>query len=264
LIRSMNTAERAMQLQQTRIDSLANNLANVNTSGFRQILTRVSELGSSGTVTPGQENSESAPLSKSPRIKGSDDNWVRSSPLVMSHATDIRRGPVSSTGRETDVAIMGEGFFAVETDLGERYTRAGSFTIDSQKRLVTPEGHPVLGEGGPIVLEGESFSIGNNGVVMVDGAPIGGLKIVNFQDPGKLEHQGNSLLKAPENIEPEAVPVADIVVAQGHLEGSNVNAIDTLVAMISAQRAFEVQQKTLTTEDEMLSKTVNKLPQVGG
>ncbi len=264
MIRSMNTAERAMQLQQTRIDSLANNLANVNTTGFRQILTRVSELGAGSVNNPGPDGMINTDLKKAPRVAGSEDNWVQTNPLVMSHATDVRKGPVSATGRETDVAILSDGFFTVETEAGERYTRAGSFTIDAQKRLVTPEGYPVLGDGGPIKLEGEEFSFDNSGLIMVDGAPAGRFKIVDFEDPTQLEHLGNTLLKAPEGLDPQPVPVEEMVIAQGHIEGSNVNPIDTLVAMISAQRAFEVQQKTLTTEDEMLSKTVNKLPQVGG
>ncbi len=264
MIRSMNTAENAMKLQQTKIDILANNLANVNSSGFRQILTRVAEFGATGVNNPGADGMPAADLNKKPRIEGEADNWVQTNPLVMTHLTDVRRGPVSSTGRETDVAIMGKGFFAVQSEGGERYTRAGSFTLNSQNVLTTPDGLPVLGNGGPIKLEGESFSIDNSGMVMVDGSAVGRLKIVTFDDATRLEHQGNNLLKAPEGVDPKNLPAAEIIVAQGHLEGSNVNAIDTLVAMISAQRAFEIQQKTLTTEDEMLSKTVNKLPQVSG
>ena len=263
MIRSMHTAENAMRLQQTRIDTLANNLANVNSSGFRQILTRVTELGSSVANEAGPEGAVKGSISKAPRIEGLNDNWVQTNPLVMTHITDHRRGPINSTGRDTDMALMGRGFYAVESDNGEMYTRAGSFTLDSKKQLITPDGLPVLGEGGPIKLEGETFSITNEGVVIVDGAPLTRLKVVTFDDPTRLEHLGNNLLRAPEDMAAKALPPGEIVVAQGHLEGSNVNAIDTLVAMISAQRAFEIQQKTLTTEDEMLSKTVNKLPQVG-
>lgn len=263
MIRSINTAENAMLLQQTKIDTLANNLANVNSSGFKQILTRTTELGTSNEANPDDAAMATSELNKLPRIEGADDNWVQTNPLVMTHIVDTRRGPVSMTGRETDVAIMGPGFFAVESADGEMYTRAGSFTLNSQKQLITPDGLPVLGDGGPVKLEGEDFSIDNSGLIMVDGAQVGRLKIVDFEDPTRLEHRGNNLMAAPEDMEAKAVPVGEIVVAQGHIEGSNVNAIDTLVAMISAQRAFEVQQKTLNTEDDMLSKAVNKLPQVG-
>ena len=262
MIRSLDTAEQAMQVQQVRIDALANNLANVNTAGFRQVLTRVAELGSGDAVQPADQNAAEAGVDKLPRTRGSDDNWVQTNPLMLNQATDMRRGPMVSTGRETDIAIMGDGFFTLQGEGGDKYARGGSFTINSEKQLVTPAGLPVLGEGGPITLDGESFSIENDGSVMVDGAVVDKLKIVTFSDPTQLEHEGNTLLKAPEGMEPQAVPANEIIVAQGHLEGSNVNPISTLVAMITAQRAFEIQQKTLTTEDDMLSKSVNKLPQV--
>ncbi|MCP4293699.1 MAG: flagellar basal-body rod protein FlgF [bacterium] len=262
MIRSMNTAEKAMQLQQTRIDTLANNLANVNTTGFRQILTRVSTVDGAGDR--GQNAAANTnQLDKTQRRPGLDDNWVNSKPLVMSHATDTRRGDITTTGRDTDVAIMGPGFFAVESATGERFTRGGSFTLNAQKQLVTPDGLPVLGEGGPIVLDGDSFSIESDGTIMVDGSVANKLKIVNFADPTRLEHQGNNIMRTPPEMEAQPLPAEEVIVAQGHIEGSNVNPIDTLVAMITAQRAFEVQQKTLTTEDDMLSKTVNKLPRVG-
>jgi len=251
-------------LQQTKIDTLANNLANVNSSGFRQVLTRVTEMGSTDPNNPNAGKFPDDGIAKKPRVAGETDNWVQTRPLVMTHITDTRRGAVSSTGRDTDLALMGRGFFTVKAEEGERYTRAGSFTLDEKKQLITPDGLPVLGEGGPVKLEGDSFSIDSNGMVMVDNAPVARLKIVDFSDPSVLQHLGNNLLRAPEGVEAQAVPADEIIVAQGHLEGSNVNAIDTLVAMITAQRAFEVQQKTLTTEDEMLSKTVNKLPQVSG
>ncbi len=262
MIRSLNTAEKAMHIQQTRIDTLANNLANVNTSGFRQILTRVSELGTGKIKNAGSEDMLRDGLNKLKRSPGLADNWVQTNPLILSQATDMRRGPIVSTGRQTDVAIMGSGFFALETAGGERYARSGSFTINSAKQMVSPDGHKILGEGGPITLDGESFSIENDGSVMVDGSKVGKLKIVDFSDATKMEHQSGSLLKAPEGMEPQVLSADQVVVAQGHLEGSNVNPIDTLVSMITAQRAFEIQQKVLTTEDDMLSKSVNKLPQV--
>ena len=93
-----------------------------------------------------------------------------------------------------------------------------------------------------------------------DGAVAGRIRLVDFADPTRLEHLGANLLAAPADMPAEAVPAAAIAVAQGHLEGSNVNPIDTLVAMIEAQRAFEVHAKIMSTEDEMLNKAVNNLP----
>jgi flagellar basal-body rod protein FlgF len=263
VLRSLNTAEQAMSRQQVRIDALANNLANVNTTGFRAIMTRVAEEGAIETVAKNMEGGLAEGGEQQPNAlqkpRQGTGNWMPTEPLELYHATDTRGGPVTATGRETDVALLSRGFFAIETPAGERYTRGGSFTIDELRQLTTPDGLPVLGTGGPIILQGENFSIEPDGRVLVDGAVVGQFKVVDFGDPSRLEHEGGNLLRAPANLEAQNVPAEEIEVAQGHLEGSNVNSIDTLVAMIEAQRAFEMQSKVLTTEDQMLAKSVNDL-----
>lgn len=254
MIRSLRTAEKAMQMEQVRIDALANNLANANSSGFRQILTRVAERAESAG---GVARQASIQAQKS-------DFWPQMPALDMSPALDPRSGPVVATGRTTDVALMGRGFFAVATAEGERYTRNGSFALNEQRQLVTAEGHPVQGDGGALTITGEEFTIAADGAVLVDGNQVGRLKIVDFPDATRLEHLGANLLKAPEDQTPTAVPAEEASVAQAHLEGSNVNPVDTLVAMIAAQRAFEIHARVLSTEDEILSKSVNNLPRVSG
>lgn len=265
MIRSLNTAEQAMQMQQVRIDALANNLANVNSAGFRGILTRVEEGGirprMDGNVDGMQQPQLDQP-NQNRRMSSGESNWLPARPLELYQATDTRSGPVTATGRDTDVAILGRGYFTVSTEDGDRYTRGGSFSLNDDKELTTPDGRTVLGTGGPIVINGKDFSIENDGRVLVDGAEVGSFKIVDFSDPTRLEHLGSNMLKAPDSMEATPVPKEEIVVAQGHVEGSNVNPIDTLVAMIMAQRAFEIQSKILNTEDEMLSKSVNNLPRV--
>jgi len=251
LIKSLGTAEKAMLLEQNRIDALANNLANVDTAGFKQILTRVAEA-----ATPGGANENEAPVS-APALKAAPG-------LQMYHALDNRPGAVKATGRDLDVAILGNGYFEIRTDGGAAFTRQGSFMLDADNRLTTPDGNEVMGERGPIRLDGTRFSIGNDGAVVVDGTLVDRLQLVVFEDPSRLEHLGASLLVPPEDMEPRVLDPAEIVVAQGNLEGSNVNPIDTLIAMIAAQRAFEVQSKVMTTEDEMLEKSVNSLPRISG
>ncbi len=253
LIRSLNTAENAMLLEQNRIDALANNLANVNTSGFKQILTRVEE------VTP-----QSPLMDSNSTVSKYSAGPARAPVLQMYHALDNRPGSVQATGRDTDVAIIGQGYFEVQTEGGTAYTRHGSFIMDAEQRLTTPDGLSVMGERGPIDLRGKEFSIANDGAIMVDGKITNRLKLVVFEDPTRLEHLGASLVKPPGDMEFRTLDTAEVVVAQGHLEGSNVNPIDTLIAMIAAQRAFEIQSKVMTTEDEMLEKSVNTLPRVSG
>ena len=253
MIKSLGTAEKAMLMEQSRIDALANNLANVDTAGFKQILTRVAEVGGQTATGP-----DGTPLeSEAPGAVGKPV-------LQMYHALDVRPGTVRATGRATDVAIMGAGFFEVTTPRGTAYTRHGSFMLDADQRLTTPDGHAVMGERGPISLEGSDFEIAHDGAVMVDGQLVDRLKLVDFPDPTRLEHLGSSLVLPPPDMDSRVLDPAEIVVAQGHLEGSNVNPIDTLIAMIAAQRAFEVQSKVMTTEDEMLEKSVNNLPRISG
>jgi flagellar basal-body rod protein FlgG len=242
-----------MLLEQNRIDALANNLANVDTAGFKQILTRVAESPGAGPVPENGEPAASGPSTVAPHPR-----------LQMYHALDSRPGPVKATGRDTDVAIMGPGFFEVQLGEGTAYTRHGSFLLDAEQRLTTPDGLPVLGVRGPIKLAGSEFAIANDGAVMVDGKAVDRLKLVAFDDPSRLEHLGASLVRPPGDMTGRILEPAEVVVAQGHLEGSNVNPIDTLIAMIAAQRAFEVQSKVVSTEDEMLEKSVNTLPRLSG
>ena len=138
--------------------------------------------------------------------------------------------------------------------------------------IVTTSGKVYTGlfrreEGATLIFvdnKGKEFTIANDGAVMVDGKLADRLKLVVFDDPTRLTHLGASLVVPPEGMESRTLDATETVVAQGHLEGSNVNPIRTLIAMIAAQRAFEVQSKVLTTEDEMLAKSVNSLPRVGG
>lgn len=262
MIRSLNTAEQAMKLSQLRIDALANNLANVNSSGFRQILMRVAEAGSSGVESSGKDNVAQDEGVQSQKTTA-DGIWAKRQELEMYHALDNRIGPIHATGRDTDVALMGKGFFVIQTEAGERFTRNGSFQINAVGQLATSDGKLVLSDGGPINLEGKSFNIQSDGKIIVDGNQAGRFKIVDFEDPSRLENLGGTLLMNPEDMPPQEVPSAEVVLASGHLEGSNVNPIDTLVAMIAAQRAFELQSQVMTTENELLGKAVNNLPHVG-
>jgi len=135
MIRSLNTAERAMTMEQVRIDALANNLANVNSAGFKQILTRVahSDPSEGGGGGGGGGSGQQIQSNASNRANaGGVGNWQPVSRANLYHAVDNRPGPINATGRETDIAIMGRGFFEIDTPDGKLYTRNGSFTLNAQ------------------------------------------------------------------------------------------------------------------------------------
>jgi flagellar basal-body rod protein FlgG len=261
VLRSLRTAEQAMQREQVRVESLANNLANANTNGFKQILTSVEQAGAAGAdpLAPAAGPDPRPNLTARPRA-GGPELWPRQPTLRMLQATDPRPGVMHSTGRATDVAVLGEGYFVVETSAGEMYTRDGSFRVDAEGRLVTATGDAVLGTGGPLRVEEGPISIAEDGSVSVDGVAKGRLRLVRFPDATRLEHRGGSLLTAPPDMAAEDLPKDETRLAQGQLESSNVNPVETLIDMIAAQRAFEIASSVVRANDELLQKSVNQLP----
>ncbi|MBD3221713.1 flagellar hook-basal body complex protein [bacterium] len=260
MLRSLQMAKTSMQLHQSRVDVLANNLANAATPGFRQVLTQVAERTAAGVNDPGEDG---LPLPPEARRPGPGTGWAPALDIGMNQATDVRRGAIDSTGRQTDVALAGRGFFVVrDAEGGEFYTRDGHFHRDETGRLVTAAGLAVQGTGGPIELGAGEFAVAEDGTVTVDGQVKGRLRVVDFADPHRLTHRGDSLLVAGPDLPAEEVPREEVSVLGGHLEGSNVDPVRTLVDMIAAQRAFEVQAKVLQANDESLQKTVNTLSSV--
>ena len=261
MLRSLRTAEQALQSDQARIDVLANNLANVNTAGFKQVLVTAQQRVGGGATGPGRDGAVNDQASGRRRLE-QGDFWPQARPTRLRMAVDARQGSLRGTGRGADMALQGRGFFVVKTENGPLYTRDGSFRLDDKQRLVTAHGLPVQGTGGDIVLDGSSFSVSADGTVTVDGRPAGRLRVVAFSDPGGMDHRGNGLVIARDGVEVTDLPREEVHVLQGHLEQSNVNPIDTLVDMIAAQRSFEVKAKMLTANDELLGKSVNQLGRV--
>ncbi len=264
MLRSLREAELAMRVQQARIETLANNLANVDATGFKQVLSRVSQ-GPDPSTMGGADGGTTPAASSLPAVTGErglarpggglpapDDLRVRT-------FLDPRPGPLRETGRPTDIAVRGDGYLVVQRGDRELFTRGGALRLDEQRRLVDGAGNPVLGTGGPLRLEGETLEIRPDGTVLTDGAEAGRLRLVRFEDPSRLAHRGDGLLAAPEDMPPQEAGLAEAELVQGCLEGSNVDPIDTLVAMIAAQRAFEIETKVIQSEDQTLDRSVNEL-----
>ena len=258
MLKSLRTAETGMNIQLTRTNVLANNLANANATGFKQMLVQVTEqaaVRSAGDGLPQPVAAESAAGETSAPALDS----IRDVILDCRAPIDMSQGELRHTGHSTDVALHGPGLFKVQRDGQEFYTRNGSFTLDQNRRLTTSSGDLVLGTGGPIEIPDGELQIGTDGVLTVGGAEVGRLAVVSIEDTGMMAHLGDGLMSAPEGTPATAMAAGEFEVRQGMLEGSNVNPIDTLVAMISAQRAFEIESKMVQAADRTLDKSVNEL-----
>jgi flagellar basal-body rod protein FlgF len=156
---------------------------------------------------------------------------------------DTRAGAIAPTGRSLDLAIDGVGFFVIQTAGGERYTRNGHFTLDSERRLVTEDGSLVLGEGGPITLSDGETRIEQDGSIWSGATESGRLKVVTFDDPRALVQESSSRLGANGQ---SAMPVTAPTVRSGSLEQSNVSVSDRLAELTTVARGFEALQKALS------------------
>jgi flagellar basal-body rod protein FlgF len=248
--------------QERKMDIIANNLANQGTSGFKRDGLSFREMIPPFTPTA------SLTAGLNPQQTGFASAFPVSYVAVDNIYTDTSTGTMRPTGNTLDVALDGEGFFVVETPNGQRYTRNGNFKLDKTGNIATQEGYKVLDRGGKplqINLNGGQISIDASGGVAVGrgllNVSAGNLKLVTFDDMSKLQKQGDGLFK---NIDPamkEQKPKR-LVVQQGVLETSNVNAIEEMTEMITTLRAFEAYQKIIQSIDQADEQAVNTIGRV--
>lgn len=177
----------------------------------------------------------------------------------------FEQGELEPTGNPLDLAIVGEGFFRVQTPQGIAYTRAGNFRIDRDRRLVTPQGYPVLADGAPVIVDpglargglitlpNERFLVHDDGTISVDGTVIARLDVVTFDDPNKLKKIGQNLFVAEGALER---PAENFQLRQGYLEKSNVNPLTEIISLIEIHREFEAVQKALKASDEATGRLI--------
>ncbi|WP_425405996.1 flagellar basal-body rod protein FlgF [Hwanghaeella sp.] len=169
----------------------------------------------------------------------------------------LDEGPIRQTGNPLDVAISGDGYFVVDTELGDRYTRHGRFQLDADGTLITGTGEPVQGEAGPIVIPpGETdLSISGDGVISGNNGQLGQLRIVRFENPEELRRAANGMFTAQE----DPVDVANPKIIQGSLEDSNVEAVLELTNMMRISRDHQRVKKFLDQEDRRMRDMIDKL-----
>ncbi len=224
--------------QGKRLDVIANNLANVNTTGYKRVALSFCNSFRDRPATD-------------PSITQTRINKVE---------PDLSQGGMTVTGNPLDLAIDGKGFFKLETPGGLRYTRAGVFRLDGQGTMVDAHGNALQGENGSIVIpRNANVVIGDDGEVRADGNVVGRIAVVNFPYPERLEQFGGHLFKLPKASRMEEEPAADATVNQGFLERSNVEVVQAMVRMIEVSRNVEAEQKIMTTSATMDEKAVNNV-----
>ncbi len=259
MIRSLYTAATGMEAQNVTIDTISNNLANVNTTAFKRSRANFNDLLYQTLKAPGQ-NSTSGTIVPSGIQIGAGTK-------VTSVEKMFNEGAIRITGRSTDLMVEGEGFFQIQKDDGAvAYTRDGTFHVDNTGRLVTNDGFPVVPEIViPENVTHDKVNVGMDGIVTVrvgeETQEIGQITLANFINPAGLDSLGRNLYGASaasgDAIVAEATSQGFGRIAQGQLEASNVNIVEEMVNMISGQRAYEINSKVIQTGDQMLQQTNN-------
>jgi flagellar basal-body rod protein FlgG len=261
MLRSLYTAATGALTQQFHMDTIANNVANVNTTGYKktraefqdlihQTFSSPGSLGSQGTIDPvGVQVGLGARVSATQR--------------------DFINGPIMQTGNPLDMSIQGEGFFQLQLDNGQiGYTRDGTFKRDANGSIVNSDGYPLIPQM-TIPQDSSELVVGNTGVVSIRDSSgnfqeIGQIQLARFANPAGLEAQGrNYYTNTPASGDPIVGQVgqgefAKTTIAQGFLENSNVQIVEELINLITAQRAFEANSKVMSAGDQMLQ-TVNNI-----
>jgi flagellar basal-body rod protein FlgF/flagellar basal-body rod protein FlgG len=226
------------------LDTIANNVANVSTVGFRASHNVFSSvLASTGGSSLSVLNQDA------------NDYGILSGTQL-----DTTQGALTRTNNDLDLAIEGPGYFSVQAASGTAYTRGGNFRVSPQGQLTTATGDPVLGDNGPITIVGEPVSISTDGTISVNGAISGRLKLVEFPPTVQVQSAGGTYYTAPAGA---AVAASNSKVRQGMLESSNVNPVTSAVELITAQREVETMRRVLTMFNNELDKTAAQdLPRV--
>lgn len=225
-----------MLAQTQRLNQITNNLANVDTPGYKKEDITFWEM----LYTNNQDRQR---VGKALKI-----------------LTNHQEGSVKDTGNQLDFSISGNGFFKLQTPDGIRYSRAGNFLLNDEGQLINPDGYLVLGDGGPIVInsniDGNEVSVATDGSLTVDGENAGRFDIAAFENLADLEKQGTNLFRV-KNEGAEEQPAENITVRQGFLETSNVSVISEMTGMIDLERAYETQQKVIRSFTEIDSKAIS-------
>lgn len=241
-----------------RVNSIANNLANVNTTGYKRDL-----LAFKDTMLLYAHDHIMEPVASIRDKKFFPDPQHLSRTRIATSVTDFQQGGMKVTSAPLDLAISGEGFFKIDSPDGEFYTRNGHFTVNEEGAIVNERGWPVLSEGGAVMIPPgtKDIVVAEDGRVFANGEEVGQIGVMTVDNLANLEKQGYNMFRVRPGTEVEETPVdpARSWIAQGFLESANVDAVYEMVNMIEAQRQYEAYQKIMQTSDSIDREAISKV-----
>jgi len=235
----------ALNNDMQELNSISQNLANINTDGYKREVPYVTTF----------QNALDANASFSPVVQHS---FIEAAGADITISRDMQQGALEFSGSAFDVALQGDGFFEIETALGQQFTRKGNLSIDAQGRLVLASGEPLLGENGTIYLRNSPFVIDSDGVISQDGFDLDRLSVMRFENPAELAYQGQGMYSTSSFGTASTQPFEGQVM-QGYVESSNVRSTDEMIKLIELTRHFEMTQRVLQGYDGMLDQAINSL-----
>ena len=247
MIRGLYTAASSMEVLQKKTNIRSNNLANANTTGFKKSegITRSFPEMLLSRIEAGEPDQEIGEMS--------------TGAYMERKFKDMSQGSFQQTGNQLDFAVEGEGYFVIETEAGERYSRDGNFTINADSELVTQGGNHVLNTDGERIqlIPDQDFRVSADGQITFNNGLQGDqIDLVNFEDEAELTQEGDNLYTAEEGA---AAVESEAGIAQGYLEGSNVKIVEEMAKMIKTTRHYESNQKVISSIDESLNKVINEV-----
>lgn len=279
MLRGLYTAATGMMTEQIRTDTIANNLANVNTNGYKKdemiseefesvLLHRINDDSQQGSILDLQ-NIDTARKYLLKGTVAADEGGTAPSIGSLGRGAKVAeiavvrdQGALENTGNKLDLAITGDGYFSVNTPQGVRYTRDGNFYRSAAGQLVTANNQAVLNTTGQAINlppDTADINIGADGTVNAGGQNLGQIGLAGFADRGALLKEGDNLYRPQNGAQPQQAAGS---IQQGWLERSNVNVAREMVELINNYRTYEADSKALVTQDSLLDKAVNDVGRV--
>lgn len=232
MLDAITATQLAMDMDQLKFQSISQNIANMNTPGFkRQVLENI----------------------------GFDEHLQPDMSHLINQAQSLQintQAPLSQTHNPNDLALTGNGYFQVQNDQGIFYTRRGDFQVNAHGELATATGETLLSNGGTIKVNDNAFTVDTRGALFIDHNKVDQLNIMQFKQPEQLHYVGNGLYQSEESPTPCD---SNTRILQGFIEQSNVKSIDEMMDMVKTSRHFEANQRIMRTADNLLATAINQL-----